>query len=149
MKKPLLPISLACAVVMSGCVSVTYNDSSTAFKEVEALERARFKAQVAVDTSTLRPMLAEDLLYCHSSGVCQNKEEFIGFVGSGTNKYLAMDVVSLKPRLLGDSVLINGKMSVRVETDGKVDEFQGVYTDVYTKRNGQWQLVSWQSTRVR
>jgi hypothetical protein len=115
---------------------------------VEALEKARFQAQIAMDLPTLRPMLADDLYYCHSSGVCQNKEEFIGFVTSGTNKYVAMDVISMKPRLVGSAVVVNGKLDIRVISDGKEQHFQGIYTDVYAKRDGRWQLVTWQSTRL-
>lgn len=149
---------LMSVVVMSGCVSVNSDSASgareaasgspAALNEVEALERARFKAQVAADTSALRPMLAEDLVYCHSTGVCQSKEEFVGFVSSGDNKYLALDIVYMKPRLIDGAVVINGKMTGRVETAGKASDFNGIYTDVYAKRNGRWQLVSWQSTRL-
>jgi ketosteroid isomerase-like protein len=122
--------------------------SQDPLKEVEALEKARFKAQIAMDLPTLRPMLADDLYYCHSSGVCQNKAEFIGFVTSGTNKYVAMDVISMKPRLVGSAVVVNGKLDIRVISDGKEQHFQGIYTDVYAKRDGRWQLVTWQSTRL-
>jgi hypothetical protein len=117
-------------------------------KEVEALERARFKAQIALDVPALRPMLADDLYYCHSTGVCQNKEEFIGFVTSGTNKYLAMDVISMKARLVDGAMVVNGKLDMRVISNGKEQHFQGIYTDVYAKRDGRWQLVTWQSTRL-
>jgi Domain of unknown function (DUF4440) len=139
------PIALALTlIVMSGGALA----SGDALKEVEALEKARFKAQIALDVPTLRPMLADDLYYCHSSGVCQNKEEFIGFVTSGTNKYVAMDVIDMKPRLVGGAVVVNGKLDIRVITNGKEQHFQGIYTDVYAKREGRWQLVTWQSTRL-
>jgi hypothetical protein len=123
--------------------------SEDPLKEVTALEKARFKAQIAMDVPALRPMLADDLYYCHSTGVCQNKEDFIGFVTSGTNKYVAMDVISMKPRLVDGAVVVNGKLDIRVISNGKEQHFQGIYTDVYAKRDGRWQLVTWQSTQVR
>jgi hypothetical protein len=142
MKKP-AAVALILIVMSAWAVA-----SADPVKEVEALERARFKAQIAMDVPTLRPMLADDLFYCHSSGVCQNKEEFIGFVTSGTNKYLAMDVIYMKPRLIDGAVVVNGKLDIRVVTNGKEQRFQGIYTDVYAKRDGRWQLVTWQSTRL-
>jgi hypothetical protein len=139
------PTALALTLIlMSGWATA----SQDPLKEVAALEKARFQAQIAMDVPTLRPMLADDLYYCHSSGVCQNKEEFIGFVTSGTNKYLAMDVISMKPRLVGEAVVVNGKLDIRVVTNGKEQHFQGIYTDVYAKRDGRWQLVTWQSTKL-
>jgi uncharacterized protein DUF4440 len=139
------PTALALTLIlMSGWATAAQDP----LKEVAALETARFQAQIAMDVPTLRPMLADDLYYCHSSGVCQNKEEFIGFVTSGTNKYLAMDVISMKPRLVGEAVVVNGKLDIRVVTNGKEQHFQGIYTDVYAKRDGRWQLVTWQSTKL-
>jgi Domain of unknown function (DUF4440) len=149
MKNPVWLLLLTSVIVMSGCASVTSDrtpPAGTALSEVEALERARFKALIAADLAALRPMLAEDLVYCHSSGVCQNKEEFLGFLSG--NKYLGMDIVYMKPRLVDGAVLINGRVNVRVEEGGTAKEFPGIYTDVYAKRGGRWQLVSWQSTRA-
>ena len=117
--------------------------------EVQAVERARFKAWIAADAATIAPMIGEDVVYCHSTGVCQNKKELIDFVTSGKQRYLAMDIVSIKARDIDGAVVINGKLNMKVDTGGgKVDEFQGIYTDVYAKRKGKWVLVSWQSTRL-
>jgi hypothetical protein len=140
------PTALALALILMSGWAVASGDP---LKEVEALEKARFKAQIALDVPTLRPMLADDLYYCHSTGVCQNKEEFIDFVTSGTNKYVAMDVIDMRPRLVDGAVVVNGKLDIRVISNGKEQHFQGIYTDVYAKRDGRWQLVTWQSTQVR
>jgi hypothetical protein len=140
------PTALALTLIVMSGWAVASGDP---LKEVAALEKARFKAQIAMDVPALRPMLADDLYYCHSTGVCQNKEEFIGFVTSGTNKYVAMDVISMKPRLVDGAVVVNGKLDIRVISNGKEQHFQGIYMDVYAKRDGRWQLVTWQSTQVR
>jgi hypothetical protein len=54
----------------------------------------------------------------------------------------------MKPRLVGDVVVVNGKLDIRVIANGKEQHFQGIYTDVYAKRDGRWQLVTWQSTKL-
>jgi hypothetical protein len=166
MKEPVLFL-LTSVIVMSGCASMgsgpspaafsgsssnstsaSASDSSTALKEVEAAERARFKAWIAADPAAMRPLLGDDLVYCHSTGQCQNKEEIVAAIASRDTIYHAMDIVYMKPRLIDGAVVINGKLNIRAESGGKVTEFQGIYTDVYAKRNGRWQMVSWQSTRV-
>jgi len=141
---PLLAVPLALAL-LSGCQTM---QAAPDFAEVEAVERARFQAFIKGDAAALRPLLADDLLYCHSSGQCQNKEEIVTSIGSNESDYLKLDVVSLKPRALGGAVLINGKVDVVVVDSGGTKQFQAVYTDAYVKRDGRWQLVSWQSTRV-
>ena len=137
---PLLPLAL-----LAGCQTLPVEPNLT---EVEALERARFQAWVKADTAAMQPMLADDLLYCHSSGLCETKEQIVASIASRRTVYRKMDIVSLKPRAVGGAVLINGKADVTVDQDGKPLQFQMVYTDVYVKRDGRWQLVSWQSTRL-
>jgi hypothetical protein len=150
MKTHIACLAVTCVALMTAC-KVTVTDSDTPaslISEVEGVERARFKAWVAADAAAVGPMLAEDLVYCHSTGVCQNKAELIDFVSSGKQRYVAMDVVSMEAREVDGAVVVNGKLNVGVETAGKPDAFQVVYTDVYSKRNGKWVLVSWQSTRL-
>ena len=141
----------ACVVLMSALSGpAAYGaDETSMLNEVQAVERARFKAWIAADAAAIAPMIGEDVVYCHSTGVCQNKKELIDFVTSGKQRYLAMDIVSIKARDIDGAVVINGKLNMKVDVGGgKVDEFQGIYTDVYAKRKGKWVLVSWQSTRL-
>jgi ketosteroid isomerase-like protein len=125
------------------------DDGRSALTEVEAVERARFKAFVAADMKALQAILADDLVYCHSSGQCQNKKEVVAALGSHQTIYHALDVVEMKPRqIAGGVVVINGTVAIRAEMGDKAAEFKAIYTDVYAKRDGRWQLVAWQSTRL-
>ena len=141
---------LLCALALtSGCVTVTVSDSQSSRTEVEQVERARFQAWVRKDMAALERVIATDVLYCHSTGVCQNKAELIQFITGGQSVYKAMDVLQLTPKDYGDdTVVVNGKLDMKVETAGQLASFQAIYTDVYVKRDGRWQLVRWQSTRL-
>jgi hypothetical protein len=141
---------LACAMTVAS-VALAAGCKTTApprLADVEAVERARFVAWTHADTAAMRPLLGDDLVYCHSTGQCQKKEEIIASIGSRETIYHSMEVLELKPRAVAGAVVINGKLNIRAEAGGKVSEFQGIYTDVYVKRNGRWQMVSWQSTRL-
>jgi hypothetical protein len=140
-----LGISCFALTLLAGCQTMT---AAPDLAEVEAVERARFEAWMKADTAAMGPMLADDLLYCHSSGQCENKEQIVASIGSRQTIYRKMDVISLKPRAVGGAVLINGKLDIAVEDKGRPIQFQAIYTDVYVKRDGAWQLVSWQSTRL-
>jgi hypothetical protein len=141
---PLLAVPMALAL-LAGCQTM---QAAPDLAEVEAVERARFQAWVKEDVAAMRPMLADDLLYCHSSGQCQNRDEIVASITSKEADYQKMDVISLKPRAIGGAVLINGKVDVLVIDAGVTKQFQAIYTDAYVKRDGRWQLVSWQSTRL-
>jgi ketosteroid isomerase-like protein len=139
-------LAAGCTVLMSGMALA--GDGSGALREVEGVERARFKAFVAADIKSLQQMLADDLVYCHSTGQCQNKQEVVAALGSHQTIYHALDVVEMKPREVAGAVVITGTVNIRAEMGGKAAEFKAIYTDVYAKRDGRWQLVTWQSTRV-
>jgi hypothetical protein len=137
--------AIVAGAFLAGCQTMPAEPN---LAEVEAVERARFQAWIDADTAAMRPMLADDLLYCHSTGQCETKEQIVNSIGSRATIYRKMDVVSMKPRALGGAVLINGKLNIIAESGGRATEFQAIYTDAYVKRDGRWQLVSWQSTRL-
>jgi hypothetical protein len=145
---PLLALPLVLALALPWLAGCQTTSAAPDLAEVEAVERARFQAWIDGDAATIRPMLGDDLLYCHSSGQCENKEQIVASISSNQADYQKMDVVYLKPRAVGGAVLINGKLDIVVKDSGGLKQFQGIYTDVYVKRDGKWQLVSWQSTRA-
>ena len=97
----------------------------------------------------MQAVLADDVVYCHSNGQCQNKKEFIADIESKQRIYRKLDLISMTPKALGkDAVLINGKVDIVAESPRGVVQFKGIYTSVYVKRSGHWQLLSWQSTTL-
>jgi uncharacterized protein (TIGR02246 family) len=136
-------IALACLL------SPTVFAASRAAQEAEAIERARFQTWVKGDVEAMKQVMAEDVLYCHSSGQCQTRQEFIADIESKQRVYKKMDVVSLNVKPLGSyAVLINGVIDVVAESPGKTVQFKGIYTSVYVRRDKHWQLISWQSTTL-
>ena len=137
----LLPLLLA------GCTaSITLETGQ--LDTVSALERARFAALQANDLARLETMLAPDLRYCHSTGVCESRAQFLDALRSGTMRYRRIDVLALEPRAEGKVVMIHGRLALEAEMRGTPVQMQLVYTDVYARRDGRWQLIAWQSTRA-
>jgi hypothetical protein len=118
--------------------------------EMEGVERARFQTWTKGDTGAMQAVIADDALYCHSSGQCQTKKEFIADIAAKKLVYKKLDLLSMTAKPLGsDAVLINGKVNLVAASPGGEVKFQAIYTDVYVKRSGRWQLLTWQSTTVR
>jgi len=127
------------AVVVSGASAVGI---------VEGVERERFAAMVAVDRAGLERMLGESLKYCHSNGTCETKAQFLANLASGQMKYRAIRVLEIQPRPVGTAMLVQGRVAIDAEQAGQPLKLQLVYTDVYELRDGVWQMVAWQSTRL-
>ena len=146
MKKPIRMWMAGAVVALSGCQSLPGGAGAPDLQEVEAIERARLAAWMRADTQAMRSVLGDDLLYCHSDGRCENKEQIVSSIGSGKQVYRSIEVLELKPRAVGGAVLINGRVRLGVDSNGKQMEFNAIFTDVYVRRDGRWQMVSYQST---
>jgi hypothetical protein len=138
-------LSLFVLALLAGCQTMS---SPPNLGEVEAVERARFQTWVRNDVAAMAAVLADDAVYCHSSGQCQDKKGLLADIASKQRIYRKMDVISMAPKAVGGAVLINGTIDVVAESPGRTVQFRGIYSDVYVKRDGRWQLVSWQSTTL-
>ena len=119
---------------------------------VKALELERFQAQEKNDFAALERLLADDLVYTHSSGAVDTKAAYIDALRSGKTKYLRITPEDLKVRTLGDLVLIHGRGQFVLEAlvNGQKGEnpLHLSFLDVWQKKNGKWQMIAWQSTRI-
>lgn len=115
---------------------------------VEALERQRFAALERNDLPALEQALASDLVYCHSNARCETRAQFLAALRDGSLRYRRIDVLELRSRAVGDTVLLHGRIALDAEMAGSTAQMQLVYTDVWARRDGRWQLIAWQSTRA-
>jgi len=152
MKRLVLASMAVALALLAACQTPRHSPNRSAtpnLAEVEAVERARFQTWLRGNAAEMNAALADDARYCHSNGQCQTKQELVAEVASKQRVYKKMDLISMTPKALGpDAVLINGTVDVAAEMPGKVAQFKGIYTSVYVKRDGRWQLLSWQSTTL-
>jgi ketosteroid isomerase-like protein len=113
-----------------------------------ALDAKRMQAMAKQDIATLKEVLADDLIYTHSSARMDTKQSLIANMQSGATVYNSVEPSEVKAQDLGDAVVLTGIARIRVTSNGKPNAFGVRFTDVYAKRGGQWQMVAWQSTRL-
>ena len=128
----------------------TKNDKAKA--EVESFERQRFEAQVKKDYTFLEKVLADDLLYVHSSGKSDTKTSFITSIKEGKSVYNKVDVeeIMVRPYNNQKAAVVNGVINITQNpVDGRPTFLHLRYTVVYIKNKGKgWQLVTWQSLKL-
>jgi hypothetical protein len=96
---------------------------------------------------------AEDLVYTGSSGRRIGKEELLADVrsapapkpGAPATNYAAEDV---RIRQYGDAAIVAFRLVATTPTDGKAEVAHYFNTGTFLKRDGRWQGVSWQATRI-
>jgi ketosteroid isomerase-like protein len=113
---------------------------------VRQVEDRRIKAMIDDDFATLEAVLADDLTYGHSSGLADTKASYLDTLRSGKTKYLTFDRAPSVVRVYGDTAIITGTATLSLR--GQAAPFTLRYTLAYVKREGQWRMVAWQSTRL-
>ena len=112
------------------------------------LDRKRMQAMAKKDIATIDELIAEDLIYAHSTARLDTKKSLIDNMLSGKTVYTACEPSKVVAQDLGDTVVLTGECQIKVSVDGKPNEFGVRFTDVYALRHGKWQMVTWQSTKL-
>ena len=117
-------------------------------QEIIALDRQRIDAMCNQDVAALEKLLADDLVYTHSSARVDTKQSLIGNMQSGQTVYQAIETSDVRAQAFGDAVVLTGLARVSVTSQGRPNSFGIRFVNVYGKRDGRWQMVAWQSTRL-
>ena len=112
------------------------------------LDLKRMQAMAAKDIATLEAVLGDDLIYTHSSARLDTKQSLIGNMKSGSTVYTSVVPSEVKAQDLGDTVVLTGVAQIKVVSNGAPNAFGVRFTDIYTKRAGNWQMVAWHSTKL-
>lgn len=104
---------------------------------------------IAADTDALDRLLADDMIWTHSSGVTETKVEFIAAIAERRVTYQRLAIDSDSVRRVGAAVVHQGLLTGTASRDGQDKalraKFLAVWRDVASMDNTM-QLVAWQST---
>ena len=117
-------------------------------EQVRATQAARFQAMLNADVAALNNVLADDLIYAHTTGTIDSKSSMIDNIGSGAIDYELIEPTDVRIRLYGDVAVVTGSANMQVSVGDQIHQVFIRFIEVYVARDDQWQLVSWQSTRV-
>jgi hypothetical protein len=84
--------------------------------------------------------------YAHASGSKQTKQEYIAAVTSGPARYESFTLSDLRVDLNGQEAVLTAYCDVKMVG---MESFRVRTLQVYTNRNGQWQMSAHQSARMR
>jgi hypothetical protein len=148
MNRLIVVCALLMLSVLGGASAAGQAGGAKTESEIRQLESRRFQAMLKVDAEELNRLLADDLTYTHSSGAVATKSQLIDSLKSGERKYQAIEPEDLKVRLYGSTAVVTGRARLKTVSKGQESDFRVQFTDVYAKKNGHWQMVAWQSSRL-
>ena len=114
--------------------------------DVIGLDKQRMTAAAAKDIATLNKLIADDLIYVHSTARIDTKKTLIGAMESGATVYTGMVPSDVVAQDFGDTVVLTGIAAISVLSNGNPRSFRVRFLDVWAKRPAGWQMVTWQST---
>lgn len=100
---------------------------------------------VKQDKAALTRFLSDDLVYTHGGGKTQSKAEYIADVTKGSPHYESFTDRGTKIRLYGHTAVLTGVVDVK---PAKGETYRVHTLEVFTDKDGQWQLVQKESVHV-
>src|SRR5690349_24053038 len=105
-------------------------------QKVIDLDRQRMSAMAQKNIAALNKLIADDLVYTHSSARLDTKQSLIGAMESGSTVYTSVVPSDVKAQDLGDTVVLTGSCPISVNAGGRPNSFGVRFTDVYANKLG-------------
>jgi ketosteroid isomerase-like protein len=140
-----LPV-LGLALLGAGPAWADSADEEAVAKKVEEFR----KAQLASDGKALGALCWDELSYSHSSGVVQDKAEFIAGSTDPKVKFNSVDYQDVKIRIVGPAAIVRFHWLAEQESvpDGKKSATNLHILMNWLKQGSDWKLLSRGSTKL-
>lgn len=136
-------IRIIIAVLLAACAPAVWPaDEAAAVKESSAAWR---QAVIKQDKANLVRLLADEIVYAHSSGKTQSKAEYIAAVTTGPSHYEAFTETNTTVRVYGTAAVLEGQ--VEVKPAGR-PAYRVRTLEVYVKHGSAWKMTAHQSARL-
>jgi ketosteroid isomerase-like protein len=138
-------------VMWTGCLLallLTTGAQPSAPDAVRAAEADRLRALVGGDYKALDLLLADDLTYTHTTAKVDTKTSYLEPLLAGRTRYQSLDPSDVQVRTYGSTAVITGVLRSVALVAGKESRTNMRFTSVWVERDGRWQMVAWQSTRL-
>lgn len=139
-----------CLVGGLGLATLDVSAQSEA-NQLRVIERERLRSLVDADLEVARQLHADDFQLINPLGGTLSKDEYLAQIDSGDIDYLEWEPDEVDVRLYGNVAVIRYRARLKIVVRGLSDAPSGSFwhTDLYEKRNGQWQVVWSQATEIR
>lgn len=100
------------------------------------------------DKATLESLTADALTYGHSSGLIENKQQFIESLVSGKFDFKSIEVSNQNITFSKNIALVRHRMDAEISANGVGNTLKLDVLLVWQKQKGKWILLARQAVRV-
>jgi ketosteroid isomerase-like protein len=118
-------------------------------RDVAAAEQALYRAMIAQDFAALDALLADDVVYIHSTAVAESKQGYFDGVRQGLYEYEAIASRNVAIRFCGDVAIQTGTVEMTVGARGGLRaSIRLLFTLVWKHEAQGWRLWQRHATRM-
>ncbi|MFW6094517.1 MAG: nuclear transport factor 2 family protein [Pseudomonadota bacterium] len=114
--------------------------------ELRRADRRRRDAMISADVAALDALLADELVWTHSSGRKDDKAAFLEKIAAGSADYRSLEVSDDTVSSHGAIAIHHGTLTGRVAVDGREKELRNRFLSVWARTGETLRLLAWQST---
>lgn len=136
--------SASCALRTAGGLTASVQTE----EEIRSLESRLRQAALAGATDVLNDLLADDYTNTDAYGIVRDKTQVIADIESGNTNFETIGLDDISVSFYGDAAVLTAKRTVRGRAARRDSTGQFRQIRVYAKRQGRWQAVMLQITRI-
>jgi ketosteroid isomerase-like protein len=155
MKRMLAVAALTMAASSLALGQITGKKANYSNQKGDSVEQAVMQMEeglrVAIskgDTKAYARIVGDDYVFTNQDAVVRTKAQMVSAYDSGSIKYESVKFDEIKVHAYGDTSVVTGRQTLKGQDNGKDISGKFRYTRVYVKRQGRWQLVATQTTRI-
>ncbi len=138
-------LNLAALVLVFAASVVGQDKAANSVRQAEDSWVAAIKSK---DKTELEAILSNDLVYTHSTGLVENRDQYIASLTSGSQKYDGVSYDAPSIRVYDSTAVVATKVTMTGSTKGTPFNNQLRLLHVWVKQSGKWMLVAHQTTRL-
>ncbi len=117
---------------------------------IRGLEHERLRALVQNEAAVADALHSENYQLITPGGAAISKADYLGGIASGELRYTRFEPASdIAVRVYEDAAAVRYQVRIDIDFAGGHDSGLFWHTDIYEKRDGRWQAVWSQATRIR
>jgi ketosteroid isomerase-like protein len=122
--------------------------SGNAEEAVRRLHSDLVQAQLTSDVVALDRIWADEHTFTNPLGIVQTKAERLGEIKSGDRTLESFSIADVQVRVYGNTAVVTSHATLKGRRQGHdiSGQYRGI--DVYVNKQGRWQVVAGQATRI-
>ena len=140
-----IPVAM---VLLSLALGAAAQTTSPTAKKLTSMLNEFLDAAGRSDRAVFDRFFADDVIYTRSVGKTVNKSDIMQALGQREEGHSTYSADEVTIHDYGTTAIVNFRLTANTEKNGKTETTHYRNTGTFLQRNGQWQVVAWQATKV-